>query len=247
MRYSGLLHGIGIVLASLVIAVSVRAASDLRADPLTSVMPISWSQASFRIIVSPDESKLEKGEILFGMKKLNDGSIVAQSMGLIEATPEECIRITTDYNHYTSIMPYTVESRIVRRFRLAGEYAGARAVDFWARVSVLGFQTRYLIRVVNLANDKSHVYRSFWTLVRNPASVSGCKDSTGQPCENDLDMNIGSGKFEPYKGDPNRTLSIRTMRIKGKNWVQRFGLCAGCGNSMQEVTKAIRIAVMKRH
>lgn len=246
MRYSGLLHGIGIVLASLVIAVSVRAAMDLSADPLTNVMPISWRQASFRVIVSPDESELEKGKILFGMEKLDDGSIVAQSMGLIEATPEECIRITTDYNHYTSIMPYTVESRIVRGFRLTGEYAGARAVDFWARVRVLGFQTRYLIRVVNLGNAKSHVYQSFWTLVRNPASVSGCKDSTGRPCENDLEVNIGSGKFEPYKGSPNRTLATRTMKIKPKSWVQHFGLCAGCGNSMQDVTEAIRTAVMKR-
>jgi hypothetical protein len=220
---------------------------DLAADPLTDVMPITWKQASFGIIVSPDESELEKGKILFGMKKLDDGSIVAQSMALIDATPEECIRVTTDYNHYTSIMPYTVESRIVRGFRLTGEYAGARAVDFWARVSVFGFQTRYLIRVVNLADAKSHVYRSFWTLVRNPASVSGCKDSNRRPCENDLDINIGAGKFEPYKGSPNRTLSTRTMRIKPKSWIQHFGLCAGCGNSMQDVTKAIRIAVMKSH
>jgi hypothetical protein len=144
-------------------------------------------------------------------------------------------------------MPYTVESRIVRSFRLTGEYAGARAVDFWARVRVLGFQTRYLIRVVNLENAKSHVYQSFWTLVRNPASVSGCKDSNGRPCENDLDINIGSGKFEPYKGSPNRTLSTRTMKIKPKSWAQNFGLCVGCGNSMQDVTEAIRIAVMKRH
>lgn len=246
MKYCGLVNGIGIVLALLVIAVSARAAIDLTADPVTNVMPISWRQAYFRIIVSPDEEELRKGKILFDMKKLDDGTIVAQSMGLIKATPEECVRISDDLNHYTSIMPYTVESRIVRRFRLAGEFAGASAVDFWTRVCVLGFQTRYLIRVVNLADAQSHVYRSFWTLVRNPGSVSGCKDSNARPCENDLDMNVGSGKFEPYKGDPNCTLHTYTLKIKPKSWIQHFGLCEGCGNSMRDVTRAIRIAVMKR-
>ena len=149
MNYSGLFKGIGIILALLVIAASARAAIDLTAGPSTNVMPISWKQAYSRIIVSPDEAELEKGEILFDMKKLDDGTILAQSMGLIEATPEESERIAGDYNHYTSTMPYTVEGKIVRIFRLAGEYAGAEAVDFWARVSVLGFQTRYLIRVAN--------------------------------------------------------------------------------------------------
>lgn len=245
MQYSGLFKGTGIILASLIIAVSARAAIDLRADPLTDVMPISWQQAYSRIIVSPDEAELEKGEILFDMKKLNDGTIVAQSMGLIRATPEECVRITGDYNHYTSIMPYTVESRIVRKFRLAGKYAGSEAVDFWSRICVLGFQTRYLIRVVNLANAKSHVYRSFWTLVRDPGSDSGCKCSNGQPCENDLATNIGSGEFEPYNGNPHCTLHTYTLKIRSMNWLQCIGLSAGCGNSMRDVTKAIRIAVMK--
>ncbi len=246
MNYSGLPKGIWIIPALLVIAVSARAAVGPQADPATNVMPISWKQAYSRIIVSPDDAELAKGKILFEMKKLDDGTIVAQSMGVIEATPEECIRITGDYDHYTSRMPYTAESRVVRRFRLEGEYGGAKALDFWTRVCVLGFQSGYLIRVVNLANSESHVYRSFWTLVRNPASDSGCKDSNGRPCGNDLDVNIGSGIFEPYKGNPNRTLHTYTLKIKPKSCIQCVGLCFGCGSSMRDVTKTIRSALMKK-
>ncbi len=239
-----LLTVIGIVLACLFISVLVEAKIDLKANPFTNRMPISWNEAYFKLINSPDEADLEKGEIVVELKKLGDDTIMAQSMGLIEAGPEECARVVSDYNNYTSIMPYTVESRIVRSFPLEGENAGAQAIDFWAKVSVFGFQTSYLIRVVHLADPGSHRYSSFWTLVRNPAADSGCIDSDGRPCENDLDMNIGSSQFEPYKGNPNRTLYTYTLKIKGKSWTQCCGLRVGCGSSMRDVTKAIRKAVI---
>ncbi len=231
--------------ALLFIALLVEAGVDLSADPLDNAMPVSWKQAYFRII-SPDESKLEQGKILVDVKKLDDGTITAQSMGLIEAPPEECVRISHDFSNYTKIMPYTAEGRIIRSFRLEGENAGAEAVDFWTRVSVLGFQTRYLIRVVHLDNSEQHLYRSFWTLVRNPAEDSCCKDAEGRRCENDLYMSIGSGQFEPYKGNPNRTLHTYTLKIKPKSWSQSFGLCVGGGSSMQDVTKAVRKAVARK-
>ena len=243
-KYTSLTR-IGIVLASLFVSVLVEAKIDLTANPLTNGMPISWKDAYFKLINSPDETDLEKGEILVALKKLNDDTIMAQSIGLIEAGPEECVRVVRNYNNYASIMPYTVESRIVRSFTLEGENAGAETVDFWTKVSVFGFQTGYLIRVVRLADPESHSYSSFWTLVRNPAAVSGCKDSNGSPCENDLDVNIGSSQFEPYKGNPNRTLHTYTLKIKGKSWTQRFGLRVGGESSMRDVTKAIRKAVIE--
>jgi hypothetical protein len=244
-RKNALLTGIAIVLASLFISILVEAKIDQMANPLTNGMPISWDEAYFKLIKSPDEADLEKGEILVAEKKLGGDTILAESIGLIEAAPEECVRVVRDYNHYTSIMPYTVESRIVRSFSVEGENAGARTVDFWTRVRVLGFDTSYLIRVEHLAYPESHRYLSFWTLVRNPAEVSGCIDSNGRPCENDLDMNIGSSQFEPYKGNPNRTLHTYTLKIEGKSWMQCLGLRIGCGSSMRDVTKAIRKAVIK--
>jgi len=244
-KKNALLTGIAIVLASLFIAILVEAKIDQMANPLTNGMPISWDEAYFKLIKSPDEADLEKGEILVAEKRLGGDTIMAQSIGLIEAGPEECARVVHDYNNYTSIMPYTVESRIVRSFALEGENAGAETFDFWAKVSVFGFQTSYLIRVVQLTDPGSHRYSSFWTLVRNPAAVSGCIDSDGRPCENDLDMNIGSSQFEPYKGNPNRTLHTYTLKIEGKSWTQCLGLRIECGSSMRDVTKAIRKAVIK--
>ncbi len=241
-----LLTGIGIVLTSLFISILVEAKIDLMANPFTNRMPISWNEANFKLIDSPDEADLDKGEIIVALKKLGDDTIMAQSIGIIEAGPEECARVVRDYNNYTSIMPYTVESRIVRSFALEGENAGANTIDFWAKVSVFGFETSYLIRVVQLPDPGSHRYSSFWTLVRNPAAVSGCIASDGRPCENDLDMNIGSSQFEPFKGNPNRTLYTYTLKIKGKSWTQCCGLRVGCGSSMRDVTKAIRQAVMAK-
>ncbi|MFZ2448813.1 MAG: hypothetical protein WAW37_20820 [Syntrophobacteraceae bacterium] len=245
-KQSSLLTGIGIVLASLVFAMLVGAGIDLKADPLTNTMPISWDQAYSRIIIVPDHAELEKGGILFDVKKIDGNTVMAQSIGLIEAGPEECFRHISNYNHYTSTMPYTVESKIVRNFRLEGDNPGAETVDFWTKVRVLGSQTRYLIRVVHLADSESRLYRSFWTLVHNPAAVSGCKDSNALPCENDLDMNIGSHQFEPYKGDPGRTMHTYTLKVKGKSWAQRVGLRVGCGSSMRDVTRSIREAVVRK-
>ena len=53
--------GIWIAVASLIIAMPVEASIDLRADPLTNKMPISWDQAYTRTIISPDEAKLREG------------------------------------------------------------------------------------------------------------------------------------------------------------------------------------------
>ena len=234
---------IGMLPALLMAAVFVEAGVDLTADPLSNAMPISWEQAYSKIIITPDESKLEQGKILVDVKKHDDGTVIAQSIGLIEAAPEECARVSQDFNHYAGIMPYTAESRIIRSFKVEGEGADEEAIDFWTKVSVLGFQTRYLIRVVHLADPERHLYRSFWTLVRNPSEDAGCKDAEGRPCENDLYMNIGSGQFEPYKDNPNRTLHTYTLMIKPKSWTQCVGLCVGGGNSMKDVTKAIRKAV----
>ncbi len=240
------LVAMGIVLTSLVVAISVEARTDFMADPMTNVMPISWNQAFFKVINFPDESELEKGKILFDMKRLEGDTVMAQSIGLIDARPKQCLEVVSNYNYYTKIMPYTVESRIIRSFKLDGANAGTEAVDFWTKVCVFGFETRYLLRVVHLGDPEGHLYQSYWTLVHNPSADSGCKDSNMRPCENDLDMNIGSHRFELYKADPNRTIHTYTLKVKGKSWAQRIGLRVGCGNSMREVTESIRDAVIKK-
>jgi hypothetical protein len=240
------LVAMGIVLTLLAVGISVEAKIGFMADPMTNVMPISWDQAFFNVINVPDELELKRGTILFDMKTLEDDTVISQSIGLIEASPEECLGVVRNYNCYTKIMPYTVESRIVRSFKVDGENAGAEAVDFWTKVCVFGFETGYLLRVVHLSDPENHLHQSYWTLVHNPAADSGCRDSNMRPCENDLDTNIGSHRFEPYEGNPNRTIHTYTLKLKGKKWVQRIGLRVGCGNSMREVTESIRNAVMKK-
>jgi len=234
---------IGILLSILVSAECIAAANDHMADPMTDIMPISWNDAYFKIINSPSESELEKGNVLFDMMAMENNTVAAQSVGLIDASPKECFKIVRNYNHYAEIMPYTAESKIVRSFTLGGENAGTEAVDFWTKVRVFGFETRYLLRVVHLSGSEGHSYQTYWTLVNNPATVSDCRDSNMRTCENDLDMNIGSHRFEQYQGNPNRTMHTYTLKVRGKRWAQCIGLRVGCGNSMRQVTEAIRRAV----
>lgn len=234
---------IGILLSILICAERVAAKNDEMADPMTNIMPISWNDAFFKVINSPSESELEEGNVLFDMMAMENNTVAAQSIGLIAASPKECFKVVRNYNHYAEIMPYTAESKIVRSFTLGGENAGAEAVDFWTKVRVLGFETRYLLRVVHLSESEGHSYHTYWTLVNNPAADSDCRDSNMRPCENDLDMNIGSHRFERYQGNPNRSIHTYTLKVRGKRWAQCLGLRVGCGNSMRQVTEAIRRAV----
>ncbi len=124
-------------------------------------------------------------------------------------------------------MPNTVENRVIRSFTLEGDYAGAEAVDFWTRVSVLGFDTRYLLRIAHLSEPQSRRFRSFWTLVDNPTQVAGVCGSEKTPCENDLALNLGSHQFEPYPGNPSYTLHTYTLNLAGKNWLQQAAFRLG--------------------
>jgi hypothetical protein len=112
------------------------------AIPGTSAMPITWDDAFTALIDAPDEAALERGEVLYDTRS-EGGGTVAQTMGLIDATPEECFAVVRDYEHYSRTMPFTDESTVVRTFRLDGPIdPGAEAVDFWTRVNVGGLKTR---------------------------------------------------------------------------------------------------------
>jgi hypothetical protein len=218
----------------------------LQADGRANTMPVRWDQASPRIITHLDRVRLERGEILCEIRKVDPQTLAAQSVGVIKADPAECFNIVRRYNQYVQLMPHTVENRVVRSFTLEGDYAGAEAVDFWTRVSVLGFDTRYLLRIAHLTEPQSRRFRTFWTLVDNPAQVPGLCGSEKTPCENDLELNLGSHQFEPYPGNPSYTLHTYTVNLAGKHWLQQAAFRLGGHKTMEEVTRGIRKALRSR-
>lgn len=219
---------------------------DLKADGRTNVMPIRWDQAFCRIISSPDKNKLEQGEILYEIKKVDANTVVAQSVGLIKARAEDCFKVVRNYNQYISLMPCTVENKVIRSFRLEGDNMGAEAVDFWTRVRILGFDTGYLLRIAHLTEPKKHRFRSFWTLVDHPDQLPGCLDLKKKPCQNDLTVNMGSHQFEPFPGNSNYTLHTYTLNVSGKSWFQQTAFNLGGTKSMVDVTLAIRNELVKQ-
>jgi hypothetical protein len=212
----------------------------LQADGRTNTMPVQWDQASTKIIPHLDGTKLERGEVLCEIKKIGSEVFSAQSGGLIKANPGDCFKFVRQYNQYVQLMPHTVESRVVRSFRVEGDYAGSEAVDFWTRLNVFGLDTRYLLRIVHLSDPQKGIYRSFWTLVDNPREVAGVCNSDKNACENDLALNLGSHQFEPYPGNSNYTLHTHTVTLVGKRWLQRAALRLGGQKAMADVTEAIR-------
>jgi hypothetical protein len=108
---------------------------------------------------------------------------------------------------------------------------------------VLGFDIRYLLRIAHLCDPQKNRFRSFWTLVDNPAQVVAVCGSGKTPCENDLALNLGSHQFEPYSENPTYTLHTYTVNLTGKNWLQRVAIRLGGAKKMQEVTQAIRKAL----
>ncbi len=248
------LSGISIVSTAVVLVLILLGASGgygadergLKADGRTNVMPVRWDQAFPRIISFPDRVKLERGEILSEMKKGDADTMTAQSMGLIKARAEACFNVVRNYDQYVKLMPYTVENKVIRRFQLEGENAGADAVDFWTRVRILGFDNGYLLRIVHLQEPMKHLYRSFWTLVNAPDQAPGCLDFEKKPCRNDLNVNLGSHQFEPFPGDSGYTLHTYTMTVSGINWLQQAAFHLDAGKSMGDVTGAIRKALEKQ-
>ncbi|HMK66038.1 MAG TPA: hypothetical protein VK564_09605 [Thermodesulfobacteriota bacterium] len=219
---------------------------DCRADGKTNTMPIRWEQAHHPLISKPDRAKLLKGEILCEIKKVDPDTVVAESIGLIRAKAEDCFEVVRNYNQYVKLMPHTVENKVIRTFQLEGDYNGVEAVDFWTRVRVFGFDTAYLLRIAHLSDLKKQLFRSFWTLVDNPAKLPACRDSEKRPCRNDLALNIGAHQFEPFSGNTDYTLHTYTLMISGKNWWQQLAFKIGGKQSMGDVTASIRNAVEKR-
>jgi hypothetical protein len=217
----------------------------LKADGKNNVMPVRWEQVNFNLIPFPDKNKLERGEIQYAIEKAGNNTVLAQTIGLIKAKSEDCFKVVRSYNLYTRLMPCTVESKMIRSFILEGENAGAEAVDFWTRVRVFGFYTRYLLRIAHLPEPQKQQFRSFWTLVDTPDQLTTCLDSERRPCQNDLVVNLGSHQFETFPGNPNFTLHTYTLIVSGKSWLQRTAFHLGGTKSMGEVTLAIRRALEK--
>jgi hypothetical protein len=217
----------------------------LKADGKTNFMPVHWDQAFLRLISSPDKGKLERGEILCEIKKRDSNTVIAQSIGIIKAKAEDCFKVVRSYNQYTKLMPSTVENKVIRSFLLEGDQAGVEAVDFWTRVRVLGFSTRYLLRIVHLLEPVKQQFRSFWTLVDNPDQLPACLDKEGKSCRNDLSVNLGSHQFEPFPGNTNYTLHTYTVTVSGKSWWQQTAFRLGGTKSMEAVTQAIRNVLEK--
>ncbi len=217
----------------------------LKADGSTNGMPVRWDQAFFRLIPTPDRGKLERGEILCEIRKTGSDTVLAQTIGLIKAKAEDCFKVVRNYNQYINLMPCTVESKVIRSFHLEGENAGAEAVDFWTRIRVLGFNTRYLLRIVHLTESDKQRFRSYWTLVDHPDQLPACLDRGEKSCRNDLAVDLGSHQFEPFPGNPNYTLHTYTLTVSGKSWLQRMAFRLGGTKAMEDVTLAIRRVLEK--
>jgi hypothetical protein len=217
----------------------------LKADGKTNVMPVRWDQTFLRLISVPDKGKLERGEILSEINKMGVDTVLAQTMGLIKAKAEDCFKVVQNYNQYINLMPCTVENKVIRSFQLEGENAGAEAVDFWTRIRVFGFNTRYLLRIAHLPEPNKQRFRSFWTLVDHPDQLPACVDKGEKPCRNDLAVNLGSHQFEPFPGNPNYTLHTYTLTVSGKSWMQQTAFRWGGTKSMGDVTQAIRKVLEK--
>ncbi|MEW6184559.1 MAG: hypothetical protein AB1585_02330 [Thermodesulfobacteriota bacterium] len=218
-------------------------ANPLKAEGTSDSMPIGWEQAYQKIIQLPENSRLEKGEILGEVKKVGDHTILAQTLGMVKARAEDCFKVAKSYPLYARLMPCTVENKVIRSFPLEGGPPGLEAVDFWTRVKVLGFNTRYLLRIAHLADPQKHRYRSFWTLVDRPDQLKACRDQENQPCQNDLSINLGSHLFEPFPGNPQYTLHTYTLKLSAEGWLRRSAIRLGGIHSMKEVTQAIRKAL----
>jgi len=213
------------------------------ADGYTNRMPIGWDEAFFTVIASPEDSRLEAGEILSEIKKIDTDTVVAQSMGRIKAQPQECYQLVRNYDQYIRLMPHTVESKVIRSFSLENSDPGEEAVDFWTRIRVFGFSTGYLLRIAHLAEPDNTAFGTYWTLVDDPAQTTGCMDAQDQPCQNDLAINVGSHRFEPFPGHPEFTLHTYTLIIEGTRWYQRAAFRLGARQSMADVILGIRAAL----
>lgn len=210
------------------------------ADAKSDAMPIRWEHAYQTILTSPDEAALRRGEVEYAERTGGDGA-VAQTVGLIRATPEACYRVARDYERYTETMPFTDESRVFRTFRLTGPNdAGSEAVDVWSRINLGGATTGYVLRIAHLEEPPARRYRTYWTLVNDPAAA-GYADAAGKPCRNDLEVDLGSHLFEPDPADPALTRHTYTLRLVGRGWRRRL-LALGGGSSMRQVTRRIRTA-----
>lgn len=209
-------------------------------------MPVRWEEAYKPLILVPDPGRLEQGEVLGESYPKEEGTLVAQTVGLIPAAPEACYRVVTNYAQYRKTMPFTAESQVVRRFFLTGEGPPREVVDFWTRVRVLGFDSRYLIRIVHLPEPEKQRFRTFWTLVDYPEGVPACRDGQNRPCRNDLTLNLGSHLFEPYGGNPKWTLHTYTLEISAEGRLRRSALRWIGVSSMKEVTRAIKRILEKR-
>jgi hypothetical protein len=216
---------------------------NIKAEGKSNNMPVLWEQAYQKIIQLPDSSLLEKGEILGEVKNAGNQTFLAQTMGLIKARAEDCFKVVKNYPLYIRIMPCTVENKVLRSFTLEGDHQGLEGVDFWTRIRVLGFDTRYLLRIAHMVDPQRHSYRSFWTLVDRPDQLKECRDQGNQPCRNDLSLNLGSHQFEPFPGYPHYTLHTYTLKISGEGWLRRSALLLGGIKSMKGVTLAIRKAL----
>ncbi|MCJ8502874.1 hypothetical protein [Desulfatitalea alkaliphila] len=213
------------------------------ADGRSNRMPIALEEAFLQVIDAPDWERLATGEIITRITRQDADTVVAQSMGRIQAPPRACFEVVRRYDQYTTLMPHTVESKVLRAFALDAPHPGAEAVDFWTRIRVFGFSTGYLLRIAHLPQPCGERLDIYWTLVDDPSQTTGCLDADGQPCANDLALNLGAHRFEPFPGDPDATLHTYTLTLKGTRWYQRAGLRLGAGHSMADVVGRIREAL----
>jgi hypothetical protein len=219
---------------------SLAASGAWNADGRSDRMPIDWDAAYFSVIEAPNLERLARGEIITEIARVDEQTVVAQSIGRIKARPQVCFDLVRRYDQYMAIMPHTVESKVIRAFALDAPYPGAEAVDFWTRISVFGFSTGYLLRIVHLVDPEAERLDIYWTLVDDPAQSTDCLDAKQRPCANDLAVNKGSHRFEPFPGAPEHTLHTYTLTLSGTRWYQQAALRFGAQQSVCDVVTSIR-------
>ena len=155
-------------------------------------------------------ARLERGEVVTDSQEGHEGRKNARAQFLIAAPPEKIWAAITDYDRYKEFMPYTTESRIVKR----------TDDEVWF-ATALGFSLKTVRYTIHLKLDKPR-WRIEWSLV-----------------EGDLKHNDGGWQLEPH-GDEGDTFVTYWAHVTPLVAVPAFIVNTVTRGSLPSLVEALR-------